>query len=197
MPGLWRAAVLMGALLGCLVLRPAKTWAQSGKRMELGGEYSFVDSNAPTGKCGCFQLNGGTGWFAYNLSSSLAVVGEAGGGYASNINRTSTDLTLMSFLAGPRYSRHLGNRMAPFVQVLIGGAHASGALTPLTSGLAGSANSFAMTAGGGMDLELARHWALRLVQLDYYLTRFNNGVNGHQNSLRVGVGIAFRFGGAK
>ena len=49
-----------------------------------------------------------------------------------------------------------------------------------------------VVAGGGIDIDLARHWSLRLIQLDYYLTRFDNGGNDHQNNLRVGVGAAFR-----
>jgi len=82
----------------------------------------------------------------------------------------------------------------PFSQVLLGGAHASGALTPAPSGLAASANSFAMTAGGGVDINLTPHLALRAVQADYFLTRFNNGANDQQNNFRVGTGIVYRFG---
>ena len=65
---------------------------------------------------------------------------------------------------------------------------------PEPSGLAGSANAFAMAAGGGVDVELAHHWSVRLVQVDYYLTRFDNAGNDHQNNVPVGIGTAFRFG---
>jgi outer membrane immunogenic protein len=190
----FRGLLLLASFVVVIVLGSSETWAQSIERMEFGGEYSFVNTNAPPGDCGCFQMNGGAGWFAYNFSHRLALVGEVGSEYASSINATTGDLTLTSFLGGPRYTRHPGNRMAPFAQLLLGGAHASGALTPATSGLSGSANAFAMAAGGGLDLDLSRHWALRLFQLDYYLTRFNNGVNDHQNNLRFGGGVAFRFG---
>jgi peptidoglycan-associated lipoprotein len=185
------------AALGGLLIPALEAWGQTAGRMEAGANYSFVRSNAPAGKCGCFDLNGGGAWFAYDFSPSLAVVGEVGGQYSSHINGTTADLTLTSFLAGPRYSRHVGKRMTPFGQILLGAAHANSALTPSTSGLAASANAFAMAAGGGMDVELTRSWTLRLVQLDYYLTRFNNGSNDHQNNLRVGTGIAFHFGRGK
>ena len=111
-------AVLIVALIGMLVLYPARTRAQGVERIEVGGEYTFVKGNAPPGECGCLQLNGGTGWLAYNFSSHFALAGEVGGEHGSNINNTAAELTLTSFLAGPRYKRRVGSRLAPFVQVL-------------------------------------------------------------------------------
>ena len=139
-------------------------------------------------------MNGGSGWFGYNFERSLALVGEAGSERASNIDGTPADLTLTSFLGGPRYSLHRSNRIVPFAQLLLGGAHATGALTPGASGAAGSANSFAMTAGGGVEVKLASHVALRVFQADYYLARFDNGVNNQQNNFQISAGIVFRFG---
>jgi peptidoglycan-associated lipoprotein len=194
MAKLFRSAILLASCLGQLVLSSSSTWAQTTERMELGASYSFVNANAPPGDCGCFSMNGGSGWFSYNFGHGLGLVGEVGSQYASNINRTTTDLTLTSFLVGPRHTWHPGHRIAPFGQVLVGGAHASGALTPTSSGLPVSENAFAMAAGGGVDVALGRHVALRLLQADYYLTRFDNGVNDHQNNLRIGEGIVFRFG---
>ena len=196
MPKLFRAAILLGFFTSFIGLSARPVSAQVA-RMEVGGEYSFVNTNAPPGGCGCFSMNGGTGWFAYNLFPNLAVIGEIGGEYASNIDHTSADLTLTSFLGGARYSRNWFKEMAPFGQLLLGGAHASGALTPTSSGQPGSANAFAMVAGGGMDLEMSRHWKVRLIEVDYFLTRFDNGSNDHQNNLRVSLGVAYRFGGRK
>lgn len=194
MPKLFPSSAVLVIAAFFIVLNASSIRAQEVERMEIGANYSFVHTNAPPGNCGCFQMNGGAGWFAYNFMPELALVGEVGGEYASNIKGATSDLRLTSFLAGPHYSWHHYKRYAPFGQVLLGEAHASGALTPAASGLAGSANAFAMAAGGGLDLEIAPRWRLRVVQMDYYLTRFNNGINDHQNNLRVGVGIAYRFG---
>jgi outer membrane immunogenic protein len=196
MPKLFRDAILLGFFTGFIGLSARPASAQVAG-MEVGGEYSFVNTNAPPGGCGCFSMNGGTGWFAYNLFPNLAVIGEIGGEYASNIDHTSADLTLTSFLGGARYSRRWLKEIAPFGQLLLGGAHASGALTPTSSGQSSSANAFAMVAGGGMDLEMSRHWKVRLIEVDYFLTRFDNGSNDHQNNLRVSLGVAYRFGGRK
>jgi len=156
-----------------------------------------VRANAPAGGCGCFGLNGGSGWVAFNFKRSLGIVGEIASQHASNISSTGADLTLTSFLAGPRYAWTRAGRFAPFAQLLLGGAHASGSLAPGNSGLPGSANAFAMTAGGGLDIGLTRRIAVRAFEADYYLTRFDNGVNDHQNNLRIAAGVIFRMGPSK
>jgi hypothetical protein len=55
--------------------------------------------------------------------------------------------------------------------------------------LPGSANAFAMTAGGGLDISLTRRIALRAFEADYYLTRFDNRVSDQQNNLRIAAGV--------
>lgn len=189
----FRPAILPAFCCGLLVLSMPQASAQTFERMELGANYDFVRTNAPPGDCGCFSMNGGSGCFGYNFERSLALVGEVGSERASNIDGTAADLTLTSFLGGPRYSLHRSNRIVPFAQLLLGGAHATGALTPGASGAAGSANSFAMRAGG-VEVKLANHAALRVFQADYYLTRFDNGVNNQQNNFQISAGIVFRFG---
>ena len=194
-----RTKIVAGFLLalgfGAMTVRPAV--AQSGSRVDAGVEYNYVRTNAPAGDCGCFAMNGGSGWVAFNFSHSLGIVGEVAGQHASNISSSGADLTLTSFLAGPRRTWSRARRFAPFVQALFGGAHASGSLAPGSSGVAGSANAFAMTAGGGLDIGFTRHIALRAFEADYYLTRLENGTNDHQNNLRLGAGVMVRLGGSK
>jgi outer membrane immunogenic protein len=183
--------------LGFTAAVPRHALAQSGSGLEVGADYNYVRSNVPAGSCGCFGLNGGSGWVAFKFSRSLGVVAEIASQTASNISSTGADLTLTSFLAGPRYTFTHAGRFAPFAQVLVGGAHAGGTLAPGSSGLPGSSNAFAMTAGGGLDIGLTRHIAVRAFEADYYLTRFDNGVNDHQNNLRIEAGVVIRFGGGK
>ena len=184
--------------LGSAAIAPHPAVAQSGPRVDVGVDYNYVRTNAPAGDCGCFAMNGGSGWIAINFSHSLGIVGEIASQHASNISASSgADLTLTSYLAGPRYTWGRSHHFSPFAQVLLGGAHASGSLAPGSSGMPGSANSFGMTAGGGLDIGLTRHIALRAFEADYYLTRFDNGVNDHQNNLRLGFGVVIRFGGGR
>ena len=181
--------------LGFAAIMPQLARAQSGSLVDVGVDYNYVRSNAPAGGCGCFSLNGGSGWVAFNFRRSLGIVGEIASQHASNIYSTGGDLTLTSFLAGPRYTWNGARRFAPFAQVLLGGAHAGGVLAPDNSGLAGSANAFAMIAGGGLDIHLTRRIGLRALEADYYLTRFDNGADDHQNNLRIAAGVIIRLGG--
>lgn len=184
--------LLMAA--GFIAMAPRPAGAQGGSLVDVGVAYNYVWTNAPAGGCGCFALNGGSGWVAFNFSHSLGIVGEVAGQQASNISGSGADLTLTSFLAGPRYRWTYSRRFAPFVQALAGVAHASGGLAPGSSGSPGSANAFALTTGGGLDLGLTRRIGVRVFEADYYLTRFDNGVNNQQNNLRLAAGLIFRFG---
>jgi opacity protein-like surface antigen len=120
-------------------------------------------------------------------------VGEFSAQHAGDINATGEDLTLLSYLFGPKYALRMSDRWQPFGQLLVGGAHASGTFEPSESGGSGSYNAFAMVAGGGLDANLTPRFAVRAFEADYYLTLFPNGVNGHQNNLRISAGVIFRF----
>ncbi len=116
---------------------------------------------------------------------------EAGGNY--NYLRTlgsGAGLTLTSYQAGPRYRFPQVRRFVPFAQVLLGGSHASGSYASDT----GLSNAFAATMGGGIDVELTSRVAVRAFEADYAFLHFPNGVNDHQNNLRISVGIAFKLG---
>lgn len=191
---LLRTAITILAVAALIAMSSTPGWTQNPKRMELGAEYSYVRSNAPPGGCGCFSMNGGTGWFAYNLSRSWAAVAEFGGEHA-NIDATTGAFTLSSYLIGSRYAWRRSGGIVPFGQYLIGAAHGSGALTPALDGQPNGSNALAMTLGAGVDLRVSQNWAIRVAQVDYFLTRFQNGVNHHQNNLRIGVGVVYRFGG--
>jgi peptidoglycan-associated lipoprotein len=190
-----RTVALLLLAFGFSAITPPSAHAQSASRMDVGIDYNYVSSNAPPGQCGCFSLNGGNVWAAFNFKRSLGIVGELASQHASDVSGTDADLTLTSYLAGPRYRWTGARHFTPFAQVLVGGAHASGVLAPGSSGLAGSSNAFAMIAGSGLDVGLTRHIAVRAFEADYYLTRFNNGVNDHQNNLRLAAGVVIRFGG--
>jgi hypothetical protein len=52
-----------------------------------------------------------------------------------------------------------------------------------------------MVLGGGLDVNVSRHIAIRAAQADWLYTQFPNGVDNRQNNLRITAGIVFRFGG--
>lgn len=178
-------------LLAVALFSPPRASAQA---IEVGGGYTYVHSNVPPGGCGCFSLNGGGAWAAVDLNDHFAIVAEVSVQHSSNVASSGGDLTLASYVFGPRYMLHSVKRLHPFAQVLVGGAHASGSEAPGSNGLPGSANAFAATMGGGLNYSLTEHWSLRPIEADYYLTHFTNGSNDHQNNLRISAGVFFHFG---
>lgn len=186
-------AALLGITMTVGLLFCASAKAQDGGRVNVGIDYNYVRTNAPPGGCGCINLQGADGWLSFNFTRHVALVGLVSGQRASHIEGFGEDLTLTTFVAGPRYSFDVGRRVAPFAQVLVGGAHESGSLALGNVLIDGSSNAFAMLAGGGLDIGLNRHFAIRAVEADYFMTRFKNGVNDRQNNLRLSVGAVVRF----
>ncbi len=180
---------------------PAISAAQTSPMQEMPGAelafgYSYVHSNVPPGGCGCFSLNGGNATFALPLKSSgFALAGDIAIAHVGSASATGDGLTLSVFTAGGRYRPHLGHSAwQPFGQVLLGFAHANGALVAGSN--PGSANadaSFAANLGGGLDLRTGPQFSIRLVEADYLLTTFDNGTNNHQNNIRIGAGVVIHF----
>jgi outer membrane protein OmpA-like peptidoglycan-associated protein len=174
--------------------------------------YSYLRA-VPTMAAGnrLVWLNGGSVSVAYNLNRYLGIVADVGDytnseirftdGYTGTVDVDASNGGVISYLFGPRLSfRHQG-RLTPFVQVLAGGVHASEidlANCTFSCTLLPKENTFAMTAGGGLDLRVHRHFAVRLIQAEYMMTRFTDystGVAGTQNDVRLSTGLVFRFGG--
>jgi outer membrane immunogenic protein len=165
-------------------------------RSELAFDYNYVHSNAPPGDCGCINLNGGSATFAWPVKpGGFAVVGEISVTHAGGISSNGYDLTLSTFTAGARYLPRLGHSpMQPFGQVLVGVAHSSGSLVQAPNPAASNAGAaFAALVGGGLDLRANGRFSIRLVEADYLVTTFDNGINDHQNNLRISAGIVFHF----
>jgi outer membrane immunogenic protein len=160
--------------------------------------YSYLRSNAPPGGCGCFSLNGGNATYAWLIKpeGNIALVDDITTAHANSISSSGYGLTLSTYTAGARYLPRLGHSpMDLFGQVLIGFAHSSGSRVQGQNAQAANAGAaFASNFGGGLDLRTSQHFSIRLVEIDYLLTTFDNGHNNHQNILRVGAGAVVRFG---
>lgn len=189
------ALLLTLAVVSPAVAQSAPAQQKDKQHAELAIGYSYMHSNAPPGGCGCFNLNGGNATFAWPLKSGMfALVGDVTAAHAGAIS-SSNSLTLSTFTAGARYLPRLGHSsLQPFGQALVGLAHASGTLVQGSNPGAGNAGAaFAADFGGGADLSLDRRFSLRLIQADYLLTTFDNGLNNHQNNLRISAGVVIHF----
>jgi len=155
-------------------------------------------------------LNGGSTSLALNFNRYFGIVGDFGGFNDSRLLLTGAGLsandqvdkgTVFTYMGGPRLSFRY-DRVTPFVQVLAGGIHASeitlsGCADNCT--LLPSANALALTAGGGLDIRIRHRLALRLIQAEYMMTRFddlNTGSTANQNDMRLSTGLVLRYGGS-
>jgi peptidoglycan-associated lipoprotein len=193
---------LFAFLIATLIATPAALHAQAPAALkplgpELTLDYAYVHSNAPPAQCNCFSLNGGYGSLALPIDAgNLAFVIEAGASHGTTKNAgTSYDLLLSTYTAGLRYRVAPRRRWDPFGQALLGVAHADGSLAGGTTPAANEGKGvFTAMVGGGLDRRLNDHWSIRVVEADYLVTTFTNGVNDHQNNIRVSAGISYRFG---
>ncbi len=201
-----KAVYLFGLalLLGVMAIPAAAQETPPKAEAFLG--YSYVRANPDASGVSSFNLHGGIGSLTYNVTDSLGLVADFGGYRVGNINGVDVDGNVFTYLFGPRFTYRRSNRVTPFVQVLFGGARGSAQV----AGTPGSQNAFAMTAGGGLDVKVNRYAAVRLIQAEYLLTRFdepNDGVcilivpppagciaTRSQNNVRLSTGIVFRFG---
>jgi hypothetical protein len=132
------------------------------------------------GGSGGINQNGISGSVAYNPNRWLGIVGDFGGYHASP---GGVSLNTYTYLFGPRLSLRNPSKVTPFAQVLFGGSR-------LTAGSGGgSSNQFAYSFGGGVDIGLLPHLALR-PQLDYVGLR-NSGQTA--NCTRASLGFVVHF----
>jgi len=168
--------------------------AQESYKGDAAATYQWVRANAGPGECGCFGTNGGGLSGSWNFHGRWSLVADISAQTGTGAPTAGSSLTLVSYLAGARYripqpwfeGKH---KPEPFAQLLLGAAHAGGGV----AGVADESYNFAARIGGGVDVPLNSRFALRVVQLDYYLTTFANSTNDHQNNLLLGAGIVFHW----
>jgi opacity protein-like surface antigen len=136
--------------------------------------YSYLH----LGGSGGINQNGVSGSIAYNPNRWLGLVGDLGFYHASP---GGVSLNTYTYLFGPRLSLRNPSKVTPFGQVLFGGSH-------LTA-VGASSNQFAFSFGGGVDIALLPHLALR-PQVDYIGMRSSGST---VNSARVSVGFVVHF----
>jgi outer membrane protein OmpA-like peptidoglycan-associated protein len=164
-------------------------------RFELAFMYEYINFR-PQDPFSNFNNHGGTGSITVNVSTHWGLTGELGG---TDFSRDLTPIGgnpsqqggFITYLFGPRLNLRR-DRFVPFAEILIGGAHAGSAMTGDRSQY-----TFALAAGGGVDIVLWKNLAWRFAQIDYLQTNFSGpglNVNGRQNSIRAATGIVLRFG---
>ena len=205
---------LRGSLLlaGACMLAPAAGWTQSAPSPAPGPSpkpklvadvaltYNTERAELAPGNCGCFWLQGAGVDAALSLRNGIGIAAAFNSGSASQV-APGVDILKVQYLAGPRYtftahgkSAESRARLQLFGQALFGGVHAFNGAYPSPTGIDSEASSYAIEAGGGVNLLLARGFGLRLVEADYVRNALPNNFSNTQNDTRLAFGVTWRFG---
>jgi hypothetical protein len=206
-------------ICGTILLLGMTAWAQEFPRAEIGGNYSYADYGPSTPYSHRHGLNGGGGEFNLNINEFLSVKMDLQGyGSSATVFNIASNPTfpggasgsvqgdLFTYLFGPQLKVR-AHHLQPYAHLLFGGAHTNvygnafrTLCQPIVNGCtlskAPTAEAFAMDFGGGVDIPVGKHFAIRPVQFDYLLTRFANPFSGvnNQNNFRYSAGVVFAFG---
>jgi opacity protein-like surface antigen len=169
-------------------------------KYELEGGYtyrSFYPPNAPR-----FGMNGWNATFDYNWKHWIGFVVDGTGTHKDKGLDGKT--SIYTFLVGPRiYPFGHRHRLIPFGGFLLGAGHetlnipSQGGFPQKTF----TSTAYAWAVGGGLDVRVTKHWAVRVIEFDYEKTRFtdftNVAINPSESNRRISIGIVFRWGEAK
>jgi len=189
-------AILLGTLLAFCVVASAQETAPTPKT-EVGFSYSYTRVNQG-GSIPSANANGGYGYAEYNFNKVIGLVADLGANYVGNVGGVQLGNTAFQYLFGPRFNWRM-SRFTPYVQTLFGGQRFSNGFDPNSTAprLASAQNNFAAAFGGGVDVNVTNHFAVKPIQLEYLTAQASTGarnLNFVQNNLRYSAGVVFRFG---
>ena len=172
--------ILPAVLMFCL-----NTRAQETPAWDIAGGYSYLHANlnnkSYTGPQ--FNLSGGHVTASQNLNDWFGgrIEFNAYNGSVSGVNISAQTITY-----GPVFSLHRYERITPFATVQFGAVHGSEGYL----GISQSAFKFAMSGGGGADINLNPRFAVR-VQGAYLMTRF---LDLRQDNIAFSGGLVVHLG---
>jgi hypothetical protein len=187
-------------LAGACMMAGLTVWGQQGQSpakptkssLEVALVYNPLMSNV-VGSSG-FWMQGGSVQVHGQFWRGLGVVADVSGLHTANAgNSSGVGLDLVTATFGPRYTWSLGDRYAVYGQVLAGEANGLHSIFPAAGGANDSADSLALYAGGGVNINLKNHFALRAIEANWLRTQMPNATTNVQNNLRLGAGLIYTF----
>jgi len=178
--------LLFGLLLLMVVEQPG--FAQrSHPRAEFFGGFSYLPAGIadfPRKDSYGFQAS-----LCGNMNRWFGVVADLGGQYSKTSDLgpgwpcVTASTSVYEYMAGPRFAVRR-RKFNFFTHALVGRANGH-------SNLAGfSDNSVALAGGGGLDINLGDHLALRVFQLDY----IGSFADILEENVRLGFGLVIKLG---
>jgi len=167
------------------------------QEVDLAVTYTAQHSNLVSNPT--FWQQGGSVELSSQTYRGFGIAANIAGTNVGNAASSGTGLSMVTATFGPRYTWYrptgAGRKwsLAIFGQGLIGEAHGFNSYFPTAAGPLTDYNSFALQVGGGVDIGLSRHFAVRAFQADWLRTQFPNSTTNIQNTFRVGAGLVLRF----
>ena len=182
--------------------------------------FDWVRFNPDTARTSSFDAKGGSVQLVYNFTKGIGLAFDAGSVTKDTFGGVVTNRQT-HYLLGPRFGYYNHSRFRPFGEVLFGGATGSASFSvsdinrvtvnPLFTSTVilpdnfdvrfrASRTSFAMMAGGGLDIRVTKHFTYRLFNADYFLARptsFITGEDVNKNNVRLTTGFNFTWGTAE
>lgn len=210
--------VIVSVILGNLLLLATSAFSQD--RFEVYGEYSYLRFNPTIFGLNSRSFNGGGGGATWYFAKILGVKGDFMGYGSTTFSKTfsspllvpgggvipagtyTTQGNMFTYLFGPVIKIPIP-RITPFGELLFGGSNTNGYANLVNSiNAAGGTISrtptqhpFTMALGGGLDISVSKHVALRPAELDYVLSRYTNPLTStnNQNNFRYCGGVVLKF----
>jgi opacity protein-like surface antigen len=201
-------AIILSVVFCLPLFSVAQEAGQMSSRGTIYGGYALTHNNSNNfngwDTQGTFNFTRHFGVTADFTGDSHQLAGISALGFSVGANQH-----LYTYLFGPTVTSSFG-KSSVFGHALFGVAHSnlSGSVgIPVIGGVSApinSANAFAMEFGGGIDIGVTRHFAIRAAQVDYLRTNFNSvdaltsgltsGIGGNgQNSFRYSGGVVWRW----
>jgi hypothetical protein len=167
-----------------LLILPVSALAQETPQVEVFGGYSNLNANM---NASSVNLNGVNFSVAENLNSWFGGALDISSHFGTeNGFRTNTQ----SLTYGPVFSYRKNKTIVPFGHAMLGAVRGG----PEYLGISKPEERFGVYTGGGLDVKVTPHVALRVIQADYLMTRFSNA---RQDNIRLSAGIILLFGHKK
>lgn len=205
-----RVAVMLWAMIAllCSLGTLAAAQDQPAPKWELYGGYSafypgcdlhglLPGAVAPVASCLKWDPRGAGATVTYDFNRWLGLTVDSSGQWGSGQSGVAARIDQVEFFnlsAGPKITFRT-HYFSPFLEVL-GGEHR------LASEVFGNDRELGFMAGGGLDLNLTRHFAVRLFRADFVYSDHQYGPSSivpatDVRGVRLQSGLVFMFGGGQ
>jgi len=176
-------------------------------KVQIFGGYSYIYPNAtvtgtqpggilPVSSCLCAQPRGFGAAVGFDFLPWLALTVDTSAHWPQHENASTDRIGQSAFYnvsAGPTFT-YRTRHFSPFAEALFGEHR-------LAPSLFHHDDEFGILAGGGLDINLNRHFAIRAVQADFVYSNHHFGINPNDaatnlRGIRLQAGVVFLFGGA-